>query len=240
MTWPTRILLSCMLSCLLVPTVAFGHGSEDESYRTTILSIEPDGLPVDVLMTKGDEIRFENQGDEDLMLCGYDTDDCEEWVKIGPDGVFVDTNSKAFFSNAEEDELGEVPEDAGEGGPEFERVREAPAFYAYHDHRVHWMGRALPPGVDDGDPDAQKVMDGEVAFRYGDTPGTVKVRVDYVGGQRWVQRYGEQLIVAIGILVLVAVFAVDAMRRRRRSAAAAAGDTSGDPDAPGATGTPEA
>jgi hypothetical protein len=204
---------------LLVPAAASGHGVEDDKYRTTILSIEPEGLPVDVRMSKGDEIRFENKGDEDLMLCGYDSAECEEWVKIGPDGVFVDKNSKAYFSNAEEDQLGDVPADAGEGAPQFERVREAPAFYAYHDHRVHWMGRALPPGVDDSDPDAQKVMDGEVAFRYGDTPGIVKVRVDYVGGQTWVQRYGEQLIVAGGILVMVVVFALDAIRRRRRAAA---------------------
>jgi hypothetical protein len=222
-TWPTRILLLCMVSCLLVPAAAFGHGAEDDKYRTTILSIEPEGLPIDVRMTKGDEIRFENQGDEDLMLCGYDSEDCEQWVRIGPDGVFVDKNSKAYFSNAEEDQLGDVPEDAGQGAPEFERVREAPAFYAYHDHRVHWMGRALPPGVDESNPDDQKVMDGEVEFRYGDTPGSVKVRVDYVGGQTWVQRYGEQLIVAGGILVMVAVFLVDAIRRRRRVAASPAG-----------------
>ncbi len=230
MTWPTRILLSCIASCLLVPTAAFGHGAEDDKYATTILSIEPKGLPVDVRMSKGDEIRFENKGDEDLKLCGYETEGCEEWVRIGPDGVFVDTNSKAYFSNAEEDQLGDVPETAGQGAPEFERVREAPAFYAYHDHRVHWMGRALPPGVDDADPDPQKVMDGEVEFRYGDTPGVVKVRVDYVGGQTWLQRYGEQLIVAAGILVMVVVFAIDAVRRRRRAATVADGSSATAPD----------
>ncbi|MCW2921702.1 MAG: hypothetical protein JWL76_1576 [Thermoleophilia bacterium] len=224
MTWPTRILLLCTACCLLVPATAFGHGAEDKKYRTEIVSIEPSGLPVDVRMSKGDEIRFENQGDEDLMLCGYDADTCEEWVRIGPDGVFVDTNSKAYYSNSEEDQPGAVPEDAGEGPPGFERVREAPAFYAYHDHRVHWMGRALPPGVDDSDPSTQKVMDGEVRFRYGDTPGTVKVRVDYVGGQTWLQRYGEQLIVAGGILVMIVVFAIDAVRRRRRAASPVVAD----------------
>jgi hypothetical protein len=213
-----------MVSCLLVPAAAFGHGAEDDNYRTTILSIEPEGLPIDVRMSKGDEIRFENEGDEDLVLCGYDTDACEEWVKIGPDGVFVDENSKAFYSNAEEDELGEVPEGAGEGAADFQRVREAPAFYAYHDHRVHWMGRALPPGVDESNPDTQKVMDGQVEFRYGDTPGTVKVRVDYVGGKTFLERYGEQLIVAAGVLFMVGFFVVDAIRRRRRAASGAATD----------------
>ena len=219
-TWPTPILSSCILLLLLVPAgVAFGHGAEDADYRTTILSIEPEGLPISVRMTSGDQIRFENEGDEDLVLCGYDTDTCEEWVKIGPDGVFVDTSSKAYFSNAEEDELGDVPADAGEGPATFERVREAPAFYAYHDHRVHWMGRALPPGVDDADPAPQKVMEGEVEFRYGDTPGSVRVRVDYVGGKSWFARYGEQAIVGLGVLVMVVVFALDAVRRRRRRGA---------------------
>ena len=185
MTWPIRILLLAIAWSVIVPAVASGHGSEDELYRTTILSIEPEGLPIDVSMTKGDEIRFENQGDEDLVLCGYEADTCEEWVRIGADGVFVDTNSKAYFSNAEDDQLGEVPDDAG-SKQEFERVREAPAFYTYHDHRVHWMGRALPPGIDASDTSAQRVMDGEVRFRYGDTDGVVRTRVDYVGGQSWI------------------------------------------------------
>lgn len=230
MTWPTRILLSCIVSCLLVPAAAFGHGAEDANYRTTIVSLEPEGLPIEVRMTKGDEIRFENKGTQDLVLCGYDTDECEEWVKIGPDGVFVDRNSKAYYSNAEEDQLGAVPEGAGEGEPKFERVREAPAFYTYHDHRVHWMGRALPPGVDDGDPSVQKVMDGEVEFRYGDTPGVVKVRVDYVGGKDFLGRHGEQLIVGVGILAMVVVFVLDAIRRRRRAATAGGPDDSSEPE----------
>ncbi len=239
MTWPTRILLSCIACYLLVPVTAYGHGAEDEDYRTTILSIEPEGLPVDVSMDDGDEIRFENQGSEDLVLCGYESDACEPWVRIGPEGVFVDTNSKAFFSNAEEDEIGGVPDGAGEGPAEFERVREAPAFYAYHDHRVHWMGRAVPPNVDESNPDVQKVMDGEVEFRYGDTSGVVKVRVDYVGGRTWFQRYGEQLVVAIGILVMVAFFIVDAVRRRRRTAAATS-TTGMAPDARGADASVDA
>lgn len=221
MTWPTRILLLCMLSCLFVPASAIAHGSEDASYRSTITAIEPAGLPIDVTMTSGDEIRFENEGDDELVLCGYEADSCEEWVRLGPEGVFVDENSKAFFSNAEDDNLGEIPEDAGTGEPDFQRVREAPAFYSYHDHRVHWMGRAVPPGVDESDSSVQKVMDGEVEFRYGDTPGVVKVRVDYVGGASWIERSGEQLLVGAGILVMVIVFAVDAIRRRRRTRTAA-------------------
>lgn len=201
-------------------TAAYGHGAVSERYRSTVVAVEPEGLPVDVRISGGDQIRFENAGDEELVICGYESDGCEPWVRIGPDGVFEDRNSEAYFANAEADEYGTAPEDAGEGGPKFVMVREKPAFYAYHDHRVHWMGKdLLPPGIDENDPSVQKVFDGEVRFRYGDTDGVVRTRLDYVGGRSWLQRYGEYLLMGGAVAAMLAVFVVDARRRRRRAAA---------------------
>jgi hypothetical protein len=203
---------------MLVPSAALGHGGMGEDFRTRILSIEPSGLPVDVRITDGDEVRFENAGDELLVVCGYEDDGaCEEWVRIGEDGVYVDRNARSYHANVDETEFGAIPQDAGTR-EEWALVRERPRFYAYHDHRVHWMGASLPPNVDAGDPSPQRVFDSEVRFRYGDVDGVVKTRLEYVGGSTWLQRNGERMLLGGGVAAMLVVFAVDARRRRRSGA----------------------
>lgn len=219
---PTPILLTTIIGMTLaLPALALAHGASEELYETTITAIEPDGLPIDVSMN-GDKVRFQNHGDEELVVCGYE-DQCEGWVRVGPEGVFEDRNSRAFHANAEADELGTIPEGAGEGEPEWHEVRAEPAFYAYHDHRVHWMGgESLPPGVDEGDPARQHVYDGVIPFRYGDNEGEVRARLDYVGGQSWMQQYGEYAITGAGVAAMLLFFGIDSHRRRRRREAAQA------------------
>lgn len=199
-----------------LPAGAYGHGEAAERYRTRVVEISPEGLPIDVRV-KGDVIRFENRGDEPLVICGYDPDRCEEWIRIGPDSVFVDENSESYFQNQDGRERGRVPDDAGTR-PDFKLVRTEPAAYGYHDHRVHWMGgdHVLPPNVDERDPEPQKVFDGRVDFRYGDTVGFVRTRLEYVGGRSWLQRYGEYALIGTGVAFMLAFFTVDARRRRGR------------------------
>lgn len=216
-----RILCPC--ACLLLfggsPQPASGHGDEQKQYRTRVLEVRP-RLPVEVRVS-GDRIRFENQGDEVLVLCGYEPGGCEGWVRIGPHGVYEDRNARSWHANRAGPARGVVPEDAGEGAPRFTLVRREPAAYAYHDHRAHWMGGDRPPpGVDESDPRPQPVYDGEIALRYGHTPGVVRTRVDYVGGRTWWQRHGERLVTGGGVAAMLLVFVVDARRRRRRAAAA--------------------
>jgi hypothetical protein len=195
---------------------AQAHGGSTRNFRTEILSVTPSDLPVDVRVTSGDELRFENVGDGVLELCGYESTGCKPWARISPDGVFVDHNSEAYYINSDGSQQGAIPSDVGKGAPKFERVRKAPAFYTYHDHRVHWMGGAsLPGSVDTSDPAKQKVFDGEVHFRYDGKPGVVKARLYYVGGQSWIGRYGEYLLVGGAVVFMLGFFVVDARRRRR-------------------------
>ncbi|MCW2955270.1 MAG: hypothetical protein JWO69_139 [Thermoleophilia bacterium] len=200
----------------IMPASAIAHGGDDEAYNTVIVDIEPAGMPIDVRSVDGDQLRIENQGDAELVICGY-VSDCEPYVRISPEGVFENRNSKAYFANLDEFEYGDVPEGAGEGAAEWKRVRRAPPFYAYHDHRAHWMSSdSLPPGVDTSDPEPQKINDFTVDLTYDGTPVVVSGYLEYVGGRTWIQRYGEYLLLVGGVLAMLVVFLVDARRRRRR------------------------
>lgn len=199
---------------IALPAAAWSHGSGSSDFETTITSVEPAGLPIDVRVADGDQMRFENVGDEDLIICGY-TSECEPFAKIGPDGVFENHNSKAYYANLDTKEYGEIPEGVGEGEPDWQLVRREPAFFAYHDHRSHWMGTELPPNVDSSNPDPQVVNEFGIDFRYGDTDGTVNGTLTYVGGQDWFGRYGEYAITGVAIGAMLIIFLLDARRRRR-------------------------
>lgn len=215
---PVMLVMAALACALLLPGSAAAHGAASKDYDTKVLRIEPKGLPIEVRVVGGDRLRIENLGDEELTICGYRSA-CEPYVKLGPDGVFENHNSQAYYANLDSKAFGEVPADAGKGAPKWVRVRREPAFFAYHDHRIHWMGGAtLPPGIDSSDPAPQKVTDAKVSLTYGTTPVVVTARLYYVGGQSFLGRYGEYLLTGIAVLLMLGVFVRDARRRRRARA----------------------
>lgn len=214
--WVSRTSVACAGVLLAAATpAAWAHGVDESPYRTRIVGMEPAGVPVDVRVVD-DRIRFENLGSRELELCGYEAARCDPWVRLGPDGVFEDRASAAWRANRSSDGRASTSEGAGGDGEQMVRVRRSPAFYAYHDHRVHWMGGdRLPPGVDEGDPRPQLVNEATVRFRYGGTPGAVHVRLEYVGGRTWLERYGEYALTATAVVLMLGAFVIDARRRRR-------------------------
>lgn len=194
---------------------AQAHGAGGDDYEAVVTSIEP-ALPIDVELVGDDGIRFENAGDEELLVCGYEEDTCEPYVRIGPNGVFVNLNSKAYADNLEGADRNALPEGSGAGPPKWNRIRDEPAFFAYHDQRIPWISKEPPGSVDQSKPGRQKVHDWAIDVRYGDLDGTVSGTLYYVGGQTPWSRYGELLLTGGGIVAMLAVFAVDARRRRRR------------------------
>lgn len=227
---PIAVALALLLATVAAsPPAAGAHGAGSTDYRTTITGIEPAGLPIDVRVSGDDQIRFQNEGDEDLIVCGY-VETCEPFAKLGPGGVYENHNSKAYYANLDSQQYGDVPKDVGTGAPDWKLVRREPAFLAYHDHRAHWMNAGTPPpNVDTGDSAAQKVNDFRIDFQYGGTAGHVTGRLDYVGGRSAVERYGEYVLTGGAVLAMLVVFALDARRRRRRGDGGGDGEAGGEP-----------
>ena len=225
-----RMMIASVVCAIVLATGAAplsAHGTRSEQYRIVVQSVEPAGLPVDVRVS-GDKLRFENAGSDQLILCGYKAaEQCEPFVRIDSKGVFENRQAEAYFANLDENQPGEVPDELAPE-PEWKRIRSEPLFYAYHDHRAHWMGGdRLPPGVDASNTDPQMVNRFEVEFTYGDTAGIARGRLENVGGQTWLQRYGENALTLGAIAIMLIVFFIDARRRKRASQAS--GDTAAKP-----------
>jgi hypothetical protein len=202
----------------LLPTSAGAHGGSSKFYRSEVTGIEPASLPIAANVLYGDDqIRIENTGDGVLIVEGYEDD---QYVRIAPgDGVEVNHNATAFYLNQERYGT-DVPDGAGgDAKPDFRRIRETPLEYEFHDHRIHWMLKSLPPNVDADDPSEQKVNDWEIPVTYDGKPGTIQGKLTYIGGGK---DDGNLVLWATiaGIALVVVAFAVDARRRRRQRGAA--------------------
>ena len=208
-------LLLAAAALLALATSASAHGGGSGDYRSVVTSIEPSDLPISaVVRDRDDRLRIGNDGDEDLVVQGYVD---EPYAKIGPGGVFVNENSAAFYAN-EERYGGTVPDDLPSDPDWVRRDEDGDHTFEYHDHRIHWMLKTLPPTVDRDDPEPQQVYEWEVPATYGDTEVVIRGRLDYVGGEAPGSSAWKIAAVGGGIFVVVLAIGWVATRRRRRPA----------------------
>ncbi len=121
-------------------------------YRSTVTAVTPrlDGVEAEIV--GGDaflELRVA-EGHE-VVVPGYG-EDAEPYLRFRADGT-VERNLRSEATYLNEDRQGAVdlPAQADrEAEPEWETVADD-GTYAWHDHRVHWMGSNRPPGAEPGD-----------------------------------------------------------------------------------------
>ncbi|HEX2129033.1 MAG TPA: hypothetical protein VHF58_07430 [Solirubrobacterales bacterium] len=97
------------------------------------------------MLNYDDSIEVEVEPGHELLVYGYEG---EPYLRYLPDGT-VEVNRRAPAGYLNEDRYGEagVPETAdAEARPRWQEVAEH-GRYAWHDHRVHYMSRSLPPAV---------------------------------------------------------------------------------------------
>ncbi len=188
------------------------------NFLSTVTSVTPsvEGVTVTVL-NRDDRLLLRNGSDRDVVVMGYEQ---EPYARIDAGGdVWVNTNSKAYYINAERDGKVPVPEGVdSKGEPRWERV-DGSGRFEWHDHRMHGMGEEDPPMVEDQDV-RTKVYDWTVRMRVGDQPGAIS------GTLFWTPTPSSSLpvgaILAFAGLVIVLCIAVVVVRRRRGAAPAEA------------------
>jgi hypothetical protein len=152
-----------LAGALASPAVADPAGPTD--YQSEVRSVEPDTPAIEVGIIGGDsffELRVERG--TDAMVVGYQG---EDYLWFRPDGVVLENqNSPATYLNADRYGIDGVPDGArADAEPRWEQVATG-GYWAWHDHRAHWMQRARPFGLAPGDQILEAVIpiivDGDV------------------------------------------------------------------------------
>ena len=223
--WLAGIVGIVVVTVLAYSKPAQGHSGSGKEYRSRVLRIEPD-IPIDVRVEGGDDqLRFENKGSKTLDVYGYGRREAEcgssrvnpqrdLYIQITPRGVSVNTNNRAYYENKGRYGAA-VPAGVGKGKPKWKVVTEGVGLYRYHDHRIHWMAKTVPPSVDKDKAGRQKVTTWKVPVRYGTTQACVIGQLDYIGGKASSTGVLEWALLALAIVGLIGIVAA-ALRQRSR------------------------
>jgi hypothetical protein len=162
--------LCCALAALVAAPSALAHEG-DPRYRSQVTGVEPaiQGVEVRVL-NYDDSLELVNRSGRLILVEGYDG---EPYARLLPDGVVqLNDRSPARFLNDER--YADAPPPASASATAVPRWRTVgrDGRLAWHDHRMHWMGRGRPPAVTD--PQARtKVFDYEVPLRVDGRPAVI-------------------------------------------------------------------
>jgi hypothetical protein len=116
--------------------------------KSVVRALAPhvDGISLQVL---GGDDRFQltNRSQETVLVQGYDK---EPYARITPDGtVVVNHNSPAYYLNNDRYGAVTVPETASARATPDWHVLDKTGVFEWHDHRMHYMSRDVPPIVKD-------------------------------------------------------------------------------------------
>ena len=195
---------------LLAASAAQAHQG-NPNYRSVVDSITPvvKGLTLHVL-NYDDRFELTNRSGRTVTVQGYDR---EPYARVLADGtVEVNKRSPAYYLNDDRFADVKVPASADPKAPPQWSVVDKTGSLQWHDHRMHWMSRSLPPQVKDKSR-RTKIFDYAIPLRVGSQPasirGTLFWQPDSGGGAP------VGAIVGLVALAVAALGAVVVVRRRR-------------------------
>ena len=156
-----RAPLRAVTGAALVVAVSVGHAAPAAAdppvptyYRSTVDAIDPAADSVRAEIIGGDAVLELRVGEgHEVVVEGYQG---EPYLRFRPDGtVERNVRSPATYVNESRDGAVDLPdgvdaETAETAEPDWELVADD-GTYAWHDHRVHWMGGERPVGAEPGD-----------------------------------------------------------------------------------------
>jgi hypothetical protein len=209
------------------PTAALAHQG-NPNMKSVVRALAPHVPGISLQVLSGDD-RFQltNRSKETVLVQGYDK---EPYARITPDGtVAINHNSPAFYLNTDRYGAVTVPKTASARATPDWQVLDKTGVFEWHDHRMHYMSRDVPPIVKDKS-QRTKVFDYDIPIKIGATQGQI------LGTLWWAPAKGggapTGAIVAFVMLLLVGAAAV-VVARRRRGPGERDGEDSDGPDGAG-------
>ena len=203
--------LALVLACALAPAHALAHGG-NPNYRSEIDSFTPPlpgGVSVEVL-DYDSYLQLVDRPGHEVVLYGYEG---EPYARIEKDGtVQVNQRSPATYLNDSRFAEETVPASADSEAPPEWRTVDSSGTFIWHDHRMHYMSRSLPPQVTD-EGKKTKIFDYQIPISVNGTKGEIDGTLWWVGAADTSPLpfilAGAAIVLGGGALVLF-------LRRRRR------------------------
>jgi hypothetical protein len=197
-----------VVALCLSPVAAAHGGGGALGFRSKVVRISPttSGLSVTVI-DSDDRLQLRNETGRPLVILGYEG---EPYLAFRNGRVYRSIHSPARYLN--DDRFGNVALPAradAKAAPRWEQVASQEE-YEWHDHRIHWMSRTLPPKVQNAKDRPHHVFDWKVPARLDGTALVIAGSLDYEPPPSASPR------ILIGVLVLLASGGSAAVWLRRR------------------------
>ncbi|MCA0143836.1 hypothetical protein [Blastococcus sp. LR1] len=192
------VLLLMMVLLLAAATPALAHtdrGVAGSNYAGRVLETSQPTPGVTLRVTEfGDSLELLNGSSTTVTVDGYSD---EEYLRIGPEGVWRNANSPATYLNIRVDGKTSLPANVDpKAEPDWEMVSTQPE-YSWHDHRTHWMLSTPPPQVAADPQSEHTIINWRVPIAYGDTAVAVDGELTWApppAGALWWPLYGVILV----------------------------------------------
>jgi hypothetical protein len=207
-----RAILTTALTALIVVPAVAAHGDGGAlGFRSSVTATVPVTAGVEaVVLDSDDRLQLTNDSGKTVAISGYEG---EPYLEFRDGRVFRNALSPATYLNDERFGDVEVPDEADpKAPPRWEEVAPRER-YDWHDHRIHWMSRELPPKVEATKDQAQHVFDWKVPGTIDGEPFAIEGSLDYSPPPS-----GNPLGLALGFAAAIGVVAlIVVILRLRRS-----------------------
>ena len=191
-------------AALVVSAAAAAHGGGGSlGFRSTVTGVRPTTEGVTVRVRDNDDrLELRNRTGKPLVVLGYEG---EPYLAFRGGRVLRNSRSPATYLNDERFGNVELPSAADpEAPPAWEEVAQKEE-YEWHDHRIHWMSRTLPPKVAAAEDERQHVFDWKVPAAVDGKPLVISGSLDYEPPPDESPRFliGALIVIAAGGAVAV-------------------------------------
>jgi hypothetical protein len=200
-----RSILVAALTALTICSAAAAHGSGGAlGFRSTVTRVTPASPALKItVLDYDDRLDLNNETGKPIIIFGYQG---EPYLAFHDGRVYRNSHSPATYLN--DDRFGQVtlpPQANAKAAPDWVEIGQSET-YDWHDHRIHWMSRTLPPKIAATKDKPQHVFDWSVPGTIGDKPLRIAGSLDYQpppAGKPMPLIIAGVVITLGGILVLV-------------------------------------
>jgi len=198
--------------CVL-PAAAIAHQS-NPNFDSEVRTVTPATKDVSAQILGGDDrVLLADAGGHDVVVFGYSG---EPYIWIRRDRtVLVNQNSPAVYLNQDRYGAVTVPAHASAAAPPLWEKVAGTGTFDWHDHRIHWMSKSIPPSVKDR-AKRTKIFAWNVPVKIDGRKGAILGTL-YWRGNALDQGPGSAATIGFALIVIaLIVFSVVMLRMRSR------------------------